>query len=154
MIHDIDHIAHTVWDLSDALEAMTAADGVEHVWTLESEKWQYRTAYVLMGSDMFTLITPMSEESFIADYLEENGEGLHHIGVNVTDLDSAVDQLTEAGGEVIMEDTIEGVRTEATLHPKSLFGLQLQLIEWDEGIGQTAREHIEAVRAAAADGRL
>lgn len=152
MITDIDHIAHTVWDLSDALEIITATDGVEHVWTLESEKWQYRTAYILLGSDMFTLITPMSEESFIVDYLEENGEGLHHLGVNVSDLDSAVDQLTAVGGEVIMRDTIGGVRTEATLHPKSLFGLQLQLIEWDEDVEQTARAHIEAVQAAADDG--
>ena len=154
MITAIDHIAHTVWNLPDAVKQITATDGVEHVWTFESEKWQYRTAYVLIGNDMFTLITPMSEKSFIADYLEQNGEGLHHIGVNVSNLDDAVDQLTAVGGEVIMRDTIEGVRTEATLHPKSLFGLQLQLIEWDETVGQTAREHIEAVQAAAADGRL
>lgn len=151
---EIDHIAHAVWDVSEALEIVTAVDGVEHVWTLESDKWQYRTAYILMGSDMFTLLSPTSEESFVGDYLERNGEGLHHIGVTVTDLDGAVDQLTEVGGEVIMEDTIPDVRTEATLHPKSLFGLQLQLIEWNDGVGPTARDHIEAMRAAAADDRL
>ena len=103
---------------------------------------------------MFTLIAPMSEKSFIADYLNGNGEGLHHIGVNVSHLESTVDRLTADDGEVIMQDTIPEVRTEATLHPKSLFGLQLQLIEWDESVGPTARDHIEAMRAADADGRL
>lgn len=151
---EIDHIAHAVWDVSEALEIITAVDGVEHVWTLESDEWQYRTAYVLMGSDMFTLLSPTSEESFVADYLERKGQGLHHIGVNVTDLDAAVNQLRAGGGEVIMEDTVPDVRTEATLHPKSLFGLQLQLIEWDDGVGPTARDHIEAMRAAATDDRL
>ena len=153
-MEEIDHVAHAVRNLSDALETITAVDGVEHVWTLESEKWQYRTAYLLFGSDMFTLIAPMSEKSFIADYLDGNGEGLHHIGVNVSHLESTVDRLTADDGEVIMQDTIPEVRTEATLHPKSLFGLQLQLIEWDESVGPTARDHIEAMRAADADGRL
>jgi methylmalonyl-CoA/ethylmalonyl-CoA epimerase len=151
---EIDHIAHAVWDLSDALETVTAADGVEHVWTLESEKWQYRTAYILFGSDMFTLLSPTSEESFVADYLERNGQGLHHIGATVADLETAVAQLTAAGGEVVMEDVVSGVRSEATLHPKSLFGLQLQLIEWHDDVGPTARDHIEAMRDAAADDRL
>ncbi|MFC7157111.1 VOC family protein [Halomarina halobia] len=153
-MYEIDHVAHAVWDASDALEAVTAADGVEHVWTLESDKWHYRTAYLLFGRDMFTLLAPTSEESFVADYLEGNGQGLHHIGANVTDLDAAVDQLTAVGGEVIMEDSIPGVRDEATLHPKSLFGLQLQLIEWDDDVGPTARDHVEAMRSAAADGRI
>lgn len=151
---EIDHVAHAVRNLSEALETLTAADGAEHVWTLESDKWQYETAYNLIGSDMFTLIAPTSEESFIADYLEGNGEGLHHIGVTVSDLDAAVEQLTAVGGEVIMEDTVPGVRTEATLHPKTMFGLQLQLIEWHDDVGPTARDHIEAMRAAAADDRL
>lgn len=153
-MEEIDHVAHAVRDLSGALETITAADGVEHVWTLESDKWQYRTAYTLFGSDMFTLLAPTSEESFVAEYLERNGEGLHHMGVNVADLESTVDRLTADGGEVIMRDTIEGVRTEATLHPKSLFGLQLQLIEWDDAVGSTAREHVRAMRAADDDGRL
>lgn len=122
--------------------------------TVLYDNWQYRTAYVLVGSDMFTLLSPTHEESFVADYLEHNGQGLHHIGVNVTDLDAAVDQLTAVGGEVIMEDTVTDVRTEATLHPKSLFGLQLQLIEWDDSVGPTARDHVEAMRAAAPDDRL
>lgn len=103
---------------------------------------------------MFALLSPTHEESFVADYLEHNDQGLHHIGVNVTDLDAAVDQLTAVGGEVVMEDTVTDVRTEVTLHPKSLFGLQLQLIDWDDSVGPTARDHVEAMRAAATDDRL
>ncbi|WP_254525896.1 VOC family protein [Natrinema caseinilyticum] len=153
-MEEIDHVAHAVWDVSDALDKINAVDGFENVWTLESDKWQYETAYNVMGTTMFTLIAPTSDESFIADYLEQNGEGLHHIGVNVSDLDAAVEQLTGAGGEVIMEDTVPGVRTEATFHPKTLFGLQLQLIEWHDDVGPTARDHIEAMREAAADDRV
>ena len=151
---EIDHVAHAVSNLEAASEKLTAASGVERVWTFENESWNYRTAYMLIGSDMFTLIEPTNEDSFIADYLDRNGPGLHHLGVNVENITEAVDQLTAVGGDVIMEDTIPDVRTEATFHPGSLFGLQLQLVEWDESVGPTAREHIEAMQEAAEAGRL
>lgn len=145
---EIDHVAAAVEDLDAARSAFESAADAEHVWTTTSEEWGYRTAYLLAGPDMFTLIEPVSEESFVASYLDQRGPGLHHLGVNVEDLDAAVERMTAAGGEVIMEDTIEGVREEATLHPRSWFGLQVQLIEWHPDVGPTARDHVEAMRAA------
>lgn len=145
---EIDHVAAAVRDLDAAVTGFTEATPAEHVWTVTSEEWGYRTAYLLAGPDMFTLIEPVSGESFMARYLDDRGPGLHHLGVNVADLDAAVERMTGAGGEVIMQDTIEGVRDEATLHPRSWFGLQVQLIEWHPDVGPTARDHIEALRAA------
>jgi len=144
---EIDHIAAAVEELAPAVAGMEAA-GAEHVWTMESEEWQYETAYMLGGDDMFTLITPTSDDSFMADYLADNGPGLHHIGVNVEDLESTVETVTAEGGEVIMEADIPETRTEATLHPGSWFGLQVQFIEWHDSVGPTARDHIEAMREA------
>ena len=146
-MHEIDHIAAAVTDLEAAREAFVTTTDAEHVWTTESEEWGYRTGYFLAGSDMFTLIEPMTDESFMASYIEQRGPGFHHIGVNVDDLEATIERMTAAGGEVIMEDTIPGVREEATLHPKSWFGLQVQVIEWHDDVGPTARDHIEALRA-------
>lgn len=144
---EIDHVAAVTRDLDAAVDGMVAV-GAEHVWTVRSDEWGYETAYMLAGDDMFTLITPFRDDSFMADYLESRGEGLHHLGVNVEDLDAAVEAVTEAGAEVIMEDHIPETRREATIHPGSWFGLQIQFIEWHESVGPSAREHIEAVRAA------
>lgn len=145
---EIDHVAAAVEDLDGALSAFESATGAEHVWTTTSGEWGYRTAYLLVGPDMFTLVEPVSEESFVRSFLDRRGPGLHHLGVNVDDLESAVGRMIAAGGEVIMEDTVEGVREEATLHPRSWFGLQIQLIEWHPDVGPTARDHVEAMRAA------
>lgn len=145
---EIDHVAAAVSDLDEALAGFEAATDIEHVWTVTSADWEYRTAYLLVGRDMFTLIEPTATDSFMAAFLDTRGPGLHHLGVNVEELDAAVNRITAAGGEVIMEDTIEGVRKEATLHPKSWFGLQLQLIEWHPDVGSSARDHIEALRSA------
>lgn len=147
---EIDHVAAVTSDLDAAVDGMVAA-GAEHVWRVRSDEWGYETSYMLAGDDMFTLITPFRDDSFMADYLESRGEGLHHLGVNVEDLDSAVETVTGAGAEVIMEDHIPETRREATIHPGSWFGLQIQFIEWHESVGPTAREHIEAMRAAKTD---
>lgn len=147
-MYEIDHVAAAVESLDTALDAFREIDGASVEWITESPEWQYRTAYLVIGSDMFTLIEPMSDESFMATFIEHRGPGLHHLGISVEDLDGAVAQMEALGGEVIMEDTIQGVRDEATFHPGSWFGLQFQLIEWHEGVGPTARDHIEALRNA------
>jgi methylmalonyl-CoA epimerase len=146
-MYEIDHVAIAVEDLDPAVEDFVGPAGTEHVWTTESEQWQYRTAYMLAGEDMYTLIEPISEESFMADYLEQRGPGIHHLGVNVEDLEATVSAVTAAGAEVIMENDVSGVRTEATIHPKSWHGVQLQFIEWYPEVGSTPRDHIEAMRA-------
>jgi methylmalonyl-CoA/ethylmalonyl-CoA epimerase len=147
-MYEIDHVAIAVEDLERAVDTFVDTAGTEHVWTFESDEWEYRTAYMLAGDDMFTFIVPTSDESFIADYLDRRGPGLHHMGVSVGDLDAAVEAFTAAGGEVIMTDTIPDARDEATLHPKSWFGIQLQLIEWHDAVGPTPRDHVAAIRAA------
>jgi methylmalonyl-CoA epimerase len=143
---EIDHVAAAVEDADEAVSGFVEATDAEHVLTLDSDEWHYRTAYMLAGEDMFTLISPLSAESFMHDYIEERGPGFHHIGVNVDDLEAAVASMEAMGGEVIMEDHIEGVRKEKTLHPKSWFGLQIQLIEWADEVEDSARGHIEAMR--------
>lgn len=153
-MYEIDHVAIAVKDLAPAIEDFSDAAGTETVWTYESEEWGYRTTYMLAGDDMFTLIEPTTEESFMADFIDRRGPGIHHMGVNVADLESTVAAMTAAGAEVIMEDTIEGVREEATIHPKSWYGVQLQFIEWHPDVGPTPRDHVAAMRAAKEDGRL
>ena len=144
---EIDHVAAATHDREAAVDGMVAA-GAEHVWTTRSEEWGYETAYLLAGDDMFTLISPNRDDSFIADYLDARGEGLHHLGVNVADLDAVVEQVTNAGAEVIMEDDIPETRREATIHPGSWYGLQIQFIEWHDSVGPSARDHINAMKAA------
>lgn len=147
----IDHVAIAVEDLERAVADFAGPAGTEHVWTKHSEEWGYRTAYMLAGEDMFTLIQPTTAESFMADFIERRGPGIHHMGVNVEDLAATMAAVTAAGAEVVMEDTVPGVRDEATIHPRSWHGTQLQFIEWHPDVGPTARDHIEAMRAANED---
>jgi methylmalonyl-CoA/ethylmalonyl-CoA epimerase len=144
---EIDHVAAAVEDVDATVEAFEAA-GAEHVWTTVEEEFGERVAYMLAGTDMFTLLGPTGEDSVLTPFLETRGPGFHHIGVNVADLDAAVEAFEAMGGEVTMEATVDGVREEVTFDPGSWHGLEVQLIEWDDSVGPTARDHIEAMRDA------
>jgi methylmalonyl-CoA/ethylmalonyl-CoA epimerase len=144
---EIDHVAAAVEDVDATAEAFEAA-GAEHVWTTVEEEFGERVAYMLAGTDMFTLLGPTGEDSVLTPFLETRGPGFHHIGVNVADLDAAVEAFEAMGGEVTTEATVDGVREEVTFDPGSWNGLEIQLIEWDDSVGPTARDHIEAMRDA------
>ena len=75
-MYQIDHVAIAVEDLDAAVGDFTGPAGTEHVFTKDSQEWGYRTAYMLAGEDMFTLIQPTSPGSFMADYIERRGPGI------------------------------------------------------------------------------
>ena len=50
----------------------------------------------------FQLIEPVAEKTLWADFLNTQGEGLHHICGRVDDVDAAVAKLVAEGGEVMV----------------------------------------------------
>jgi methylmalonyl-CoA/ethylmalonyl-CoA epimerase len=52
-----------------------------------------RMAFTELGSVELELIQPVSGQSIWADFLEEHGEGIHHIRFNVSELDPVIQYL-------------------------------------------------------------
>ena len=77
------------------------------------------------------LLTPTSETSPVAKYLEKKGEGLHHVGYRVADCAAALQSVKDHGGRVIDEQPRPGSRgtTVAFVHPKGAFGTLIELVE-------------------------
>lgn len=60
------------------------------------------------GSTEIELITTAAKENIYTTFLEECGEGLHHISFFVSDIDRYVDTYKNLGFEVIQNGTING----------------------------------------------
>jgi methylmalonyl-CoA/ethylmalonyl-CoA epimerase len=71
-----------------------------------------------------------SPESFVTRHIEKRGEGIQHVGVEVDELDAFLTNAEAQGAKVSARRTIEGVRKEALISPRSAFGIILQPIEW------------------------
>ncbi len=89
-----------------------------------------------VGPVQFELIQILEGESIHAEFLEERGEGLHHVGFHVRDLDARLEACREAGIEVLQRGTIkQGPITidYAYLDTVSIGGVVFEYIQYSVG---------------------
>ncbi len=125
----LDHVAIAVQDLDRAIELYRDTFGLELSEVEEVPEQQVRTAIFGRGSGRIELICPTSKDSGVARFLEKRGEGLHHICLEVEDLDAAMEELKKRGANLIDESPKPGAggARVAFLHPKGTRGVLTEL---------------------------
>lgn len=96
MIKKINHVGVMVKSLETALGFYRDALGLE-AYVEDYTPDQLRIAFLTVGEAKFQLAEPTSAESPIAKILEKQGEGIHHISLEVDDLRTIMEKLTGAG---------------------------------------------------------
>jgi methylmalonyl-CoA/ethylmalonyl-CoA epimerase len=128
---EIDHVAIAVNDLEAAIAYYHDTFGceVEHREVVESDGVE--EALLKVADSYVQLLTPTRDDSPVARYLANKGEGLHHIGYRVADCGEALERVKARGGRVIDEAPRPGSRgtTVAFVHPKGAFGTLIELVE-------------------------
>src|SRR3954463_6208452 len=131
LLTEIDHVAIAVNDLEGAIAYYHDTYGcdVEHREVVESDGVE--EALLKVADSYIQLLTPISDDSPVAKYLEKKGEGLHHIGYRVDDCAVALQAVKDQGGRVIDEAPRPGSRgtTVAFVHPKTAFGTLIELVQ-------------------------
>ena len=130
MIKKINHIGIAVNSIEEAVKLYTDALGlkVKDIEIVEAQK--VRTAIIPVGESKIELLESTDPEGVIAKYIEKKGEGLHHLALEVGDIQQALDTLREKGIQLIDETPrigVEDTRT-AFLHPKETKVL-IELVE-------------------------
>jgi len=128
-IRRIDHLGIAVPDLAAATAAYEALGfSVQKQSDVPTEK--VRVAFLPVGESHLELLEPTEAGSTIARFLERRG-GLHHVCVEVDDLDAALAELKARGVRLIDEEArtgAEGCRV-AFVHPKAAAGVLIELKE-------------------------
>ena len=127
----IDHLGVAVKDLGAAslpyqLLGLPVEGEDERI---ESQGVRVR-AFRAQGS-LVELLEPTSSDSPIAKFLEQRGEGLHHIAFRVENLDAEIARLTEEGARFINPEPRPGRSNTRVifLHPKWANGVLIELVE-------------------------
>ena len=126
----IDHIAIAVRSIAESRAWFESVYGGRYLGEKVNIDQQYIVAYFLMGESLITMLEGTAPESFVSQHIEKRGEGLQHMGIEVDDLDDFLANAETLGARVSARRTIEGIRKEALISPKSAFGHILQPIEW------------------------
>lgn len=144
----IDHIAVAVKDVDAGIASYQKILGAELIEKAELSIQGSRMtgAYLKVGDGLIVLDGAVDPSGFIAKFIERRGEGLHHIGIVVDDLDAYVRDLEAAGVRIPHRESLGPLRREILLSPKDLCGVVVQVIEWKEGDAPTLEERIARLR--------
>jgi len=133
MITDIGHIAIVVEDLERALRVYEEALGLPLSEVQELPEQRVKAAFLPVGQSQIELLEPTDETSGVARFLAARGEGLHHICLEVDDIERTLLELKEKGLRLINETAVEGAHGRvAFVHPNATHGLMSGLRERPE----------------------
>jgi methylmalonyl-CoA epimerase len=125
----INHLGIAVRDL-DAAARIYEALGLSVAQIVDVPEQKVRVAFIPLGESTIELVQPTSPESAVARHLEQRGEGLHHLAVEVDDIEGALSELVDQGMQLI--DLIPRQGAEgliAFLHPKSTGRVLIELVQ-------------------------
>ncbi|MFH2055165.1 MAG: methylmalonyl-CoA epimerase [bacterium] len=130
-IRKINHIAIAVPDLEAAREKYATLFGVQpgEIETVADQ--QVRLCFFEVGDSRIELISPLPENKGVNGFLEKRGPGLHHICLEVDNLEAALEHYKAAGLRLIDERPRVGAGGHriAFVHPGSAEGVLLELEE-------------------------
>jgi methylmalonyl-CoA/ethylmalonyl-CoA epimerase len=102
MIRDVHHVGIAVGDMEHAYALYRDALGLPMVKEGEVPARGVKAALLAVGGSYLELVQPTDEGSPFAKHLAERGQGLHHIGLLVEDVDAQVARLKDLA--VLLED--------------------------------------------------
>ena len=128
---NIDHIGVAVRSIDRTLEFYRDVLGIEPSHRTQVFHENVEVAVLPTAGGRIELLRSTSQDSVIDRFIQRHGEGLHHIAVQVDDLDAAVERVKRSSGRLVDEKPqigAEGYRY-VFVHPKSTGGVLLELVQ-------------------------
>lgn len=102
LLRRLDHVAVVVRDTEAALRWFSDRLGLPVARSEEIGSPHVRLTYLDAGNAYVQLVEPLDPESELAAWLDEHGEGLHHICFGVDDVTASLRALSEDGREPVL----------------------------------------------------
>lgn len=126
----INHIGIAVANIDESLKFWRDALGIElsHIEDVPSQK--AKVAFLPVGESEVELVNPTTDDSGVAKFIAERGGGMHHLCIEVDDIEGVIANLKEKGIRMIDEEpkVLPG-RKMAFVHPKSAGGVLVELYQ-------------------------
>jgi len=146
-IKRIDHVAIAVRDADQAtrqfVDLLNAVPIRSEI--LREKAGTVRVSYLQIGENVLALAQSMEADGFINQHIAKHGEGLHHMGLEVDDLEEFIKEVESKGFRIPLRDEFTN-RSEVVLRPKDAAGVVLQIVEWKGGSEVSVEERIERIR--------
>ena len=139
LLKKIDHLGIAVPNLDAAIALYTTllGQGPDHRETVAEQK--VNAAFFSVGESNIELLEPTAPDSPISKFLDKRGGGIHHLCVEVADIEACLAHYAAAGVELIDKTPRQGAHGKriALIHPKSTGGVLIELSQKVERAGST-----------------
>lgn len=127
----VEHIGIAVRSIEEARAFYEQGLGLTLARLEEVEREGVRVAFLSAGESEIELLEPLGEGGSVARFLESRGEGIHHLCLEVDNIEEAMARLSAQGFRLLDEKPRLGAdgKRVAFVHPRSAHGVLLELAE-------------------------
>ena len=130
-ITHIEHIGIAVKNLDESIKYYEDILGMKCYAVEEVKDQKVKTAFFKVGQTKIELLESTDPEGPIGRFIENKGEGIHHLAFAVKDLAGALKEVEEKGVQLIDKTPRKGAEglNIGFLHPKATKGVLTELCE-------------------------
>lgn len=127
----VDHVSFATHSIDASLQWFEKIFGAKEVkrMRVEQEGYTFATLAFPGGQLEWELIEPLGEDSFVAKFLRERGPGVHHITIQVENVEQSAAALRANGIEPFGGVNGSDGWRETFIHPRDSNGILFQLFE-------------------------
>lgn len=131
MLEKIDHLGIAVRDLNTVLAFYTDKLGLPCTGEEVVAEQKVRVAFLPLGQTKLELLESTAPDGPVAKFIEQKGEGIHHVAIHVANIEEALASLKAKGVRLIDEKPRIGAHGAkiAFIHPKESHGVLIELCE-------------------------
>ncbi len=127
----VDHLGLAVKNLAAAETTYRDVLGFELSGSESLPDRGLEVRFVETGNSRIELIAPTRDDSEVSRFLEKRGEGLHHVCLQVANIDDSIAKLKDQGAKLLSDTAQAGAEGSRVvfIHPKGTHGVLLELVE-------------------------
>jgi methylmalonyl-CoA/ethylmalonyl-CoA epimerase len=131
MIRKIEHLGIAIADAQKARDTFEKLLGKEFYKTEEVSSEKVNTHFIQLGESKLELLEATSTESTIHQFIEKRKEGMHHIALDVDDIEMEMKRLQNLGFTFLNEKPKQGADNKLInfIHPKCTHGVLVELCQ-------------------------
>ncbi len=128
MIKKFDHVGLAVKDTAETAALLSRLFGFEIGEILVDREAGFKSTMISNADVTLELIEPVGPQGMIQKFIEKRGGGLHHVSIEVADIDEEIKHLRGQGVQFVNEEPalVSGSRL-MFIHPRSTNGLLIEL---------------------------
>jgi len=135
MLKKINHVAIAVKDLEEATLFYQNVLGINLSGVEVVTAQKTKVGFLKIGESNIELVQPTEPDSPLTKFLETKGPGIHHLCLEVDEIEAEIKGLLEKGATMIDQKPRSGAHDSkvAFIHPKSSNGVLIELVELPKG---------------------